>query len=571
MCGIFCCVSKTSQAHCCIENHNLEQLLENRGPDAKRITQCSNITFGGYVLWHQGINICVQPVESDLHILLFNGDMFNSNNLELPRTSDSKWIFEKLSNAKNEDELISYFKTIEGPYSIIFYDKSNKNLYFGRDFFGRNSLLIENNADHFRLLSTSYSNIKNNTMELPPLGIYKVKNGDLQSCSLYSWRTLEDQLEQLKQLEKFCIIKINIIPSIEHRWSLKEFNAKKYQFNFYDVERNKLSNTTELFESFLANKEIFKAINEFSQLIENSVKKRVLYTTEHCSVCIKTKDSCSHSKVAILFSGGIDCSILAVLSDKYIPKTDTIDLINVAFENKSTNGSWDVPDRISAKSSLESLRELCPNREWNFIEVNVTKEELHEYLSGHIKHLIYPLNTVLDESIGCAFWFASRGIGLKNGDYCKSTARVVILGSGADELFGGYVRHKNAYIRHSGTEEEKQLNLHKELEKDWNRISSRNLARDDRVISDTGKTPRAPFIEEHLVNFVCSLKPYQRCCFLLDDGIGDKLFLRLYGYYLGLTSSAFLKKRAVQFGSRIANKKQNAADRSKYLINNSDS
>lgn len=105
------------------------------------------------------------------------------------------------------------------------------------------------------------------------------------------------------------------------------------------------------------------------------------------------------------------------------------------------------------------------------------------------------------------------------------------------------------------------------MEKDWKRIPSRNLARDDRVISDTGKTPRAPFIEEHVVNFVRSLKSNQRCCFLLDDGIGDKLFLRLYGYYLGLKSSAFLKKRAIQFGSRIANKKQNAADYSAYLVN----
>lgn len=143
--------------------------------------------------------------------------------------------------------------------------------------------------------------------------------------------------------------------------------------------------------------------------------------------------------------------------------------------------------------------------------------------------------------------------------------QVVILGSGADELFGGYVRHRNAYSRCQGTETEKEQNLLNELEKDWRRIPSRNLARDDRVISDNGKTPRAPFIEEQVVRFSRSLLPHQRCCFALDDGVGDKLFLRLYGYHLGLKSSAFLKKRAIQFGSRIANKKQNAADRSAYL------
>ena len=29
----------------------------------------------------------------------------------------------------------------------------------------------------------------------------------------------------------------------------------------------------------------------------------------------------------------------------------------------------------------------------------------------HVKHLVYPLETVLDDSIGCAIWFAARGKG----------------------------------------------------------------------------------------------------------------------------------------------------------------
>lgn len=145
--------------------------------------------------------------------------------------------------------------------------------------------------------------------------------------------------------------------------------------------------------------------------------------------------------------------------------------------------------------------------------------------------------------------------------------QIVILGSGADELFGGYIRHRNAYRRCNGTEQEKQDCVLAELENDWKRIPSRNLGRDDRVISDNAKTPRAPFIEENLCMFVRSLKSTQRCCFLYDEGVGDKLFLRLYGYRLGLTDAAFLKKRAIQFGSRIANNKEKANDRSMHLKN----
>jgi len=41
----------------------------------------------------------------------------------------------------------------------------------------------------------------------------------------------------------------------------------------------------------------------------------------------------------------------------------------------------------------------------------VTREELDEMRRKRISTLIYPLNTVLDDSLGCALWFASRGKG----------------------------------------------------------------------------------------------------------------------------------------------------------------
>ena len=47
----------------------------------------------------------------------------------------------------------------------------------------------------------------------------------------------------------------------------------------------------------------------------------------------------------------------------------------------------------------------------------------------HIRPLLYPLETVLDDSIGCAVWFAARGHGvLGNGEHqgkpIQSSARV---------------------------------------------------------------------------------------------------------------------------------------------------
>lgn len=143
--------------------------------------------------------------------------------------------------------------------------------------------------------------------------------------------------------------------------------------------------------------------------------------------------------------------------------------------------------------------------------------------------------------------------------------QVLLIGSGADELFGGYTRHRNAFIRPHQTLSPYK-NLDNELEFDFKRLPSRNLARDDRVIGDCGVTARSPFLEEAFVHFIRNLRAEQKCYHRLEQGVGDKLLLRLCGYKLGLRKVVSLKKRAMQFGSRIADRKQNAKDLAKSLI-----
>ncbi|XP_037882925.1 asparagine synthetase domain-containing protein CG17486 [Glossina fuscipes] len=567
MCGIFCCIPAWKESnHYCLENEVLYTVLRNRGPDAEKILNISDGTFAGFVLWHQGTEICFQPIVPDNIILLFNGDIFKTNSKELKNESDSDWLSTQLENCQSDKLLINFFKELEGPFSIIMYNKYSKDLYFARDSMGRNSLIVEKNKEHLCILSVASLSNKN-AIELPPLGIFKLNIEDSDNWTLFPWVSLDrDQNDYIRVMEGTFNINIKCQYIIESPWLHSPAFAKEFSFNFYDMVKNLDVPVQELFSALLKNDEIVGALDMFSALLNESVKSRVQTTTGYCRNCISNREFCNHSKVAILYSGGIDCSVLAVLTDKYIDKSDSIDLINVAFEAiNSSEQTWDVPDRLSARSSYEELKLLCPRRKWNFIEVNVTRKELLDKLSTHLKHLIYPLNTILDESIGSAFWFAAQGKGYVDQREWTSTARVVILGSGADELFGGYMRHRKAYTQCQGDDTAKQLNVHKEMERDWKRIFSRNLARDDRVISDTGKTPRSPFIEEHVVQFVRSLKSSQRCCFLVSGDNGSKLFLRLYAQHLGLTFSTFLRKRAIQFGSKIANKNQKATDTSAYI------
>lgn len=133
-------------------------------------------------------------------------------------------------------------------------------------------------------------------------------------------------------------------------------------FNFYELCASLSYDTTEELYNFLLKHDLVKkTVEHLSLLLENAVQNRVEITKRLCQKCVQESIECVHSKVAILFSGGLDCSILAYLCDKYIPSTDSIDLINVAFEN-SKSQSWDVPDRLTAKTSLQNLRKLSPTR-----------------------------------------------------------------------------------------------------------------------------------------------------------------------------------------------------------------
>lgn len=75
---------------------------------------------------------------------------------------------------------------------------------------------------------------------------------------------------------------------------------------------------------------------------------------------------------------------------------------------------------------------------------------------------------------------------------------------GADELFGGYTKHRNAFKRNGWQ------GLRDILEEDWQNLPHRNLARDDRVVSDHGRQLRTPYLDENVVKFVKELDVWEK-------------------------------------------------------------
>ncbi|XP_042678122.1 asparagine synthetase domain-containing protein 1 [Centrocercus urophasianus] len=622
MCGICCVVALSSQRTICDDfSEDLYCHLRRRGPDSsqqliKTVSEPSyECLFSGHVLHLRGL-MTPQPLEDvSNNILLWNGEIFNGVHVG-DSENDTEVMFRHLALCSSDADFLSLFSSLWGPWSFIYYQASGHSLWFGRDYFGRRSLLwqFSDVSDSvFCLTSVSVNSEScNRCQEVPASGIFKI---DLKGCvttkslslMLFPWKySCTEKIEEeifidiLDQVSKDLPDHISVVMN-ESKLCLSTpvtpFNRTISEASA-ECASTDSSNTShvvsvETLQGYLAEEHKRKLVHQFIDVLDEAVKRRVLLLVRGEDQRTREVEGVFPGKahVAVLFSGGVDSMVIAALADRHVPLEEPIDLLNVAFmpkeQTKQTGtpkncigqemqldlrrvqenhedldaktgdrvSCFDVPDRITGRAGLKELEALNPSRTWNFVEINVTLKELQEMRQRFINHLIYPLDTVLDDSIGCAIWFASRGEGYihKQGEMkpYRSPAKVVLTGIGADEQLAGYSRHRVCF-RKCGLE-----GLNKEIEMELGRISSRNLGRDDRIIGDHGKEARFPFIDEDVVSFLNSLPISEKADLTLPRGIGEKLILRLGAVELGLKASSILPKRAVQFGSRIAKLESN--------------
>ncbi|CAK7275119.1 hypothetical protein SEPCBS57363_006517 [Sporothrix epigloea] len=570
MCGIHAVIepvkaNDTERQKNGIENFSQDLLsrLSRRGPDHLghvEVTTCPRkdgsgirLEFTSSVLALRGDGINEQPFVNTgagttaQRVLCWNGEVwrFDGNPVSTDG-NDGQMLFERL--IATEDPL-SVLRTIEGPFAFVYYDGPGGQLAYGRDRLGRRSLLQQTTSEG-RLTLTSVSDFSADGRfpsvwtEVEADGVYMVDLHDQTPES--SWTIVRHDWS-----DAFDSTSDDVVSG------LGRFNASSDLGDIGPLTADSPS------------------VFQLGDQLTASMRLRVLHVPKPPVFTASDGKIFSRTdvRIAVLFSGGLDCTVLARMAHDLLPADQGIDLVNVAFENprvkahlgQGTDVYEACPDRRTGRASFLELQKTCPSRVWRFLAVNVSYTEFSAHRST-IVALMHPHDTEMDLSIASALYFAARGVD----DTRETPARVLLSGLGADELFGGYGRHAVAF-RVGANESSSGANaadkslissgyaaLARELHLDVARLGRRNLGRDDRVLSHWGREVRFPFLDEQLVRWAIALPVWAKCDFETmggenDDGVEPaKRVLRLLAQSLGLPGVAREKKRAIQFGARTA-------------------
>lgn len=239
--------------------------------------------------------------------------------------------------------------------------------------------------------------------------------------------------------------------------------------------------------------------------------QRVLEALRHA-----VEKFCPH-RVSVFFSGGLDSLILA----KLIQDRGGSPLL-------LTVGTVESHDFAAAESAASFLG-------LEVEKVVVEEKNVAEALEM-LENVLGPLGD-MDAAIAVAMYLLSK----KSVEAGCGTA---VLGQGADELFGGYMKYERIF-----SEKGYQV-LEQVMMRDFEMLAAEGLVRDFTAVRLGGAYPLPLYLTRNVVSVALSM-PVEHKIHVQGGRVVRKHVLRIVGRMLGLGDLADRGKKALQYGSGL--------------------
>jgi asparagine synthase (glutamine-hydrolysing) len=253
------------------------------------------------------------------------------------------------------------------------------------------------------------------------------------------------------------------------------------------------------------------AAEKLQLLIERAVEKRLV----------------GLNNAALAFSGGLDSSIIAYLSKK---SPANVQLLHVSLKDQD--------ETEHAKTVAEELG--LP------LHVHTYTEDDVRETFPLVLHIIEEADPV-KASIGIPIYWAAE-------QAAKTKLKVMLAGQGSDELFAGYKRYVDDYMK-EGAEKSQEA-----ICRDILTLHENNFERDSKICKFHGIEMRLPFATYEIADFASKL-PVELKIQPSTDTL-RKLVLRQVAHNLGLSKATVERpKKAVQYATGVNNALRRLAKR----------
>ena len=448
-----------------------------------------------------------QPIILDNLVLIFNGEIYNFNKIESflkekqsksdsykKSKSDSqllahlvKYHYDIIKNDEkiNDNYLLESVKVIirqlDGDYSFAIYDKDYNDLIVSRDPIGVKPMFygIKDDLKGFASERKALWKAGFNDNEIKNL-----KPGSI----LYNFNEidLEDDL-------------INKIINTDFKMLKSSYNEYK---DYLDIK-----------DSYDVYKELLR------DDIYSAVEKRVENIVN----------------IGLIFSGGVDSTILAVILKDIAEKREKDENLKPLHITLYAVGLENSQDISFSKRIAE---DLGLDLKTVIIDEEIIRNSVEDVLTA-----IEDAN-IMKPGVGMTIYLATKAIH-------EDGIKVALSGQGADELFGGY----NRYLKHfeDNTLFDAYFNLDEEIYHDIANLYHVNLERDDAVSMANGVELRVPFLDKEVINLALDIPGKFKI--KNNEDLLRKHIIRDLALDIGVPEYIALRpKKAAQYGSGI-NKK----------------